>query len=438
MKVLLMAVSIEYPSTCSCNTLGLCYLSSYAQKDAQIADQVDFSIREFFIPSRIGTNDPAVLYHKLLWQIVREKPDIIGFSCFLWNLNLILQTLPLIKDLLPHAMIILGGPEVSYLPEEVLRSNPSIDAIVRGEGEVTFSELLKCHLNGSADLGHVLGVTFRAADRIVSTPDRPLIDNLDDIPSPFLNGIFPLTRNAPLNLETYRGCIYNCTYCLHNSCKRVRYYSMGRVQEELEYLFEKKVGHISFIDSIFNVDKRRLKGLSDLIWGLDRHTDRIKNVWVMMELIDRESVNCLKKMGVQLVEAGVQSTNKETLLNAQRPFNPSRFSRSCRLFDKTGIKTHIQVMLGLPGDNLKTYKKTLEYAVSLTPQIISSFKLLVLPGSDLYINSERFGLVFDRSPPHEVIGNYSFSFEGIRRADILTASVLKEYNVHMDQFRVEL
>ena len=162
--------------------------------------------------------------HQVLYYLSKEKPNIVGFSCYCWNMDKVLDLSRLLKQLYPEIKIILGGPEVGPVAHKYIMENPAVDIIVRGEGEVTFQELLRSYLGVDGSLASVKGITYRENDRIVSTEERPLLDDLGDIPSPYLAGILT-PRDEVTYLETFRGCPYRCAFCFEGkNFPRLRFF----------------------------------------------------------------------------------------------------------------------------------------------------------------------------------------------------------------------
>ena len=180
------------------------YLKAYAEKDQFIRDNASIQIIDFDVEK----ND----IRQVLFYLAKEAPAIIGFSCYCWSINKILDLSRYLKQDNPETKIILGGPEVGPAAEKYMQENPSIDVIIRGEGEITFTEVLSSFLGASKPLDQVSGITYRAMDGIVTTEPRPLLTNLDEIPSPYLSGILK-PRNEVTYIETYRGCPYRCGFC---------------------------------------------------------------------------------------------------------------------------------------------------------------------------------------------------------------------------------
>lgn len=184
-------------------SLALGYLKAYALKDNFIKGNSEIEIIDF---------DTEMLnVQQVVYYLSQMRPDIIGFSCYCWNIDKVLDTSRIIKTLYPEIQIVFGGPEVGPVGMKYLTENTFIDVVIKGEGEITFAELLK-HYLGRGGLAEIAGISYRIDDRIHENPERPPIEDLSEIPSPYLEGILA-PRDKVTYIETYRGCMFKCHYC---------------------------------------------------------------------------------------------------------------------------------------------------------------------------------------------------------------------------------
>ena len=193
----------------------------------------------------------------MLYFLSKEHPRIVGFSCYCWSINKILDLSRLLKQLDPDIKIILGGPEAGPAAEKYLSENPAVDIIVRGEGEQTFKELLCSFLGVGPELALTKGITYRGSDGIESTDARPLLANLDEIPSPYLTGVL-IPRDEVTYIETFRGCPYRCAFCHEGkNFPELRFFSDERVKKEIELIMStKSIGSFHFVDSVLQFVER--------------------------------------------------------------------------------------------------------------------------------------------------------------------------------------
>ncbi len=340
---------------------------------------------------------------------ISNQDTIFCFSLYIWNFKKTYELCRLLKEQIPDSKMILGGPHATPIAELILRKHPAVDFIVCGEGELTFPELLK-NLDNP---GSVKGVAYRKQGEPVRTGPRELIENLDIIPSPFIEGIIPV-RPKDQPMITYRGCVFNCGYCYYPTSfkKKIRSFSYERIEQDLRYCLQ-FTSKIYYMDPIFNIDKDRLKKLAEIIKGLNRKDVELF-VEIKAELVDEESIQYLKDCQVTRVELGLQTTNPETLKNCNRYFDAEKFKRGCFLLREAGIKYAIGAIIGLPGDNFKAVKKTLDFTISLTPSLFGLPVLSVIPGTDIYNNMEKFGIKINDK--YEVVESNSWTQEEIKLA----------------------
>jgi radical SAM superfamily enzyme YgiQ (UPF0313 family) len=208
-----------------------------------------------------------------------------------------------------------------------LGENPFIDAVVKGEGEVTFAELLK-HYLGKGRLEGIEGVSYRIDGQVFENPDRPLIENLSEIPSPYLEGIL-IPRDKVTYIETFRGCIFKCGYCFEGkNFPRPRFFPEDRIKREIEFIMSNpEIKSFHFIDSIFNLKKERLEKIVGILSAANRFNTELRTIEIIAEFVDEETVALFKKANVKSVETGPQTVNKETLKNVTRYYDEEKFKK---------------------------------------------------------------------------------------------------------------
>jgi radical SAM superfamily enzyme YgiQ (UPF0313 family) len=402
-------------------SLALGYLKAYAQKDKSILNNVDIDIADF----DTETHDSR----QLVYYISQSKPDIIGFSCYCWNINKVLETSRMVKTIYPNIKIILGGPEVGPISTKYLKENPYIDVIVKGEGEVTFSELLKYYL-GNGRLEQIQGITYRINNEVIENPDRPLIENLGEIPSPYLEGILT-PRDKVTYIETFRGCIFRCSYCFEGkNFPKPRFFPYERIIKEIEFIMNiPEIKSFHFVDPIFNLKKDRLQKIVEILSSSNRFGTELRTVEIIAEFVDEETVELFKKANVKSVETGPQTVNKDTLKNVNRYFEEDKFKRGIRLLEDNGIEVLTDLIIGLPGDTFFKFINSVKTLIDIRPTTIIFSILHVLPGTTLYQQSSVFKIKFDDKAPHLILDSPSFPYEEIDKAVIMAHSLDKEYNI---------
>jgi radical SAM superfamily enzyme YgiQ (UPF0313 family) len=389
--------------------LSIGYLAAYALQDRLIRKNVDLEILRLVLgaPDSQQQDDETILQ-----EIMLRTPDVVAFSCYIWNIDRISHLSQMIKLVSEDITVIWGGPEVGFLAEETLAQNPSVDFVVRGEGEIAFAELIKYLFRKGLDLEKIPGIAFRENGNIMIGPEPSLVRNLDDIPSPYLGRIFNLKEGPEGNrmlLEGMRRCSFRCGYC---TCPgTVRYFSLDRLRREIEFCFEQDFESFALVDPFLNTSQARLSALADILQAIDPKQKKLGPCTLIAEMLNEEMVAVLSRMNIPIGETGLQSTNPAVLRNIRRRFHPERYQRGVRLLQNAGIPVHIQIIAGLPGDTLDGLKRTLDFAISLRPDRLSCFSALLLPGSYLYEMRDRFQIRFDPRPPHRILGHYSLNYD---------------------------
>jgi radical SAM superfamily enzyme YgiQ (UPF0313 family) len=401
------------------------YLKAYALKDGLIADNAEIEIIDF---------DTEMLnVQQIVYYLSQIKPDIIGFSCYCWNISKVLDTARIMKTISPETRIILGGPEVGPVGRKYLLENPFLDVIVKGEGEFTFSELLRYYL-GEGTLEAINGISYRIGEHVMENTGRPPIDDLSQIPSPYLEGIL-IPRDKVTYIETYRGCIFKCHYCFEGkNLPKLRFFPEDRVKKEIELVLgNPEIRSFHFVDTVFNYRKERLEKLADMIAGGNRHGAELRTVEIITEFVDEETVSFFKKARVKSVETGPQTVNRDTLETVNRYYVEEKFRRGLSLLESNGIEVTSDLIIGLPGDNFFKFYKSARTIMDMKPTTVVFSILHVLPGTVLYERSQEFGLRFDDKAPHLVLGTPDFTYEDIDKAVIMAYSLGKEYNINHPQ-----
>jgi radical SAM superfamily enzyme YgiQ (UPF0313 family) len=412
LKVVLVGVSSP-----GYRSLALGYLRAYAEADPRLLG-LGFTTLEL---------DTTVDPWWIAYRVLALEPDVVGFSVVCWNARAVYEAVRVIAAARPETMVVLGGPEVGPIATSVLAGNPGVDAVVRGEGEDAFADLLAARLRGR-DVTRVPGVTARTGDRIVSAPDRPLISDLDSVPSPYLEGVL-VPLNGTAYIETYRGCPHSCGYCYEGKgYARIRRFSDERVAAEIAAIAATPgVSSLSFIDPVFNLTPERLTWLAATLapfatQGLSLHT-----IEVDIERIGPAEAALLVEAGVVSVETGPQSIGADALAKCHRAFDSAAFSAGVRACRESGISVECDLIVGLPGDTPDDVIAGIDYAIGLDPGKVQLSTLHVLPGTELWERAGELGLVFDPEPPHEVIETAEIGYADLRRLEVLGNAAARLY-----------
>ncbi|MEK6732091.1 MAG: radical SAM protein, partial [Candidatus Omnitrophota bacterium] len=386
--------------------LALYYLKSYLQKTS-ISNLSSVGIDIFTHDEKLDV---------IVKRILDKQPEIIGFSCYVWNIEKILEVARLLKDRGHSLKIILGGPEVSpwSRSKELLEQEKSIDIIVRGEGEETFAELTESLFYQKIELSAIKGISYRTESSICINPARPLMDELDRIPSPYLEGLIDIKKEGTVPIETMRGCAYRCHYCYyHKDFKGLRYFSLDRVESEFKFILEKEPYEVYIMDPTFNADYRRAK---EILRIFIRHSKGSKlHVELRAESLDKEMVELLYEANTGFIEIGIQSVNTKALKLVNRTLVKKMFKKNISLLNKKKIFYQIQLIDGLPGHSYADIKKSLDWLYSLHPSQVRIMKLMVLHGTYLRQNAKTLGIKFDSMPPYFVYKTETMTYKDLKR-----------------------
>jgi anaerobic magnesium-protoporphyrin IX monomethyl ester cyclase len=359
---------------------------------------------------------------RLLRRLAREEAGIYGFSCYIWNVEQTLKLVADLKQIRPNAVIVLGGPEVSYGAFELLAGHPAIDCVVRGEGEETFRELAE--LVATSDglppgglLERVAGITCRVAGDIVATPDRTPLSCIDSLPSPFLAGLVDLAKPL-VYVETSRGCPFSCAFCLSSRDRLVRSYAPERIRSDLSLLMAREVATIKLVDRTFNYDPRRANEIWEFILRHNR-SSRF-HFEIAADLLTEDNFTLLRQVpaGVFRFEIGVQSRDAATLERVGRKSDLERLLANVRrLREETGVVLHLDLLAGLPGEGFTGFLSSLELLLGTNSHHIQVEPLKVLKGVAMRRIAAEEGYAYAAAPPYKILRTPWLSFEEIGRIE---------------------
>jgi anaerobic magnesium-protoporphyrin IX monomethyl ester cyclase len=419
LKVVLLALnSPGYQS------LALGYLRAYAQADSRLQGRVGFQTLD------LTTGDDPWW---IAYRVIALEPEMLAVSVFCWNARAVHDVCRIVRQALPGIRIVLGGPEVGPVADDVLRAHPEVDVVVRGEGEAAFADVLDL-ARREKPFTRADGVTARSASgEVVAAPDRPLIADLDTIPSPYLTGILE-PREGSAYIETFRGCPHACGYCFEGKgYGRIRSFGKDRVEAEIAYLADERgVRQFSFIDSVFNLTPGRLEWLAGALEPYARQGLTLHTVEVDIERVDDEAAALLRRAGVISVETGPQSVGAAALAACRRPFDPTRFTAGVEALKRHGISVECDLIAGLPEDTADDFLEGLRFCLDLDPGKIQTSTLHVLPGTDLYARADELGLRFDPRAPHEIVATDDIGFADLRRLEARSVYIARLYGSRIE------
>lgn len=435
MKILLTAINAKYIHS----NPAIYYLKSYANEYRDYIELAEYTINQY-------TDD-------ILQSIYRKKPTMLAFSCYIWNISMVEEIIREYRKLDESVKIWLGGPEVSYDPEECLKRLPEIDGVMIGEGEATFTELaeyyfqlensflhsrnvetadidIKCDedtpkvlsSNNEKDarklLSEIAGIAYRTenGEVIVTKARKPM----DFTRLPFLyQEAMELSEfsNRIIYYETSRGCPFSCSYCLSSIDKRVRFRDIDLVCQELRLFLDKKVAQVKFIDRTFNCKKSHAMAIWQFI---KEHDNGITNFHfeIAADILDEEQLSLLETLrpGLIQLEIGVQSTNNKTIDAINRRMDLNKVSENvARIKKAENIHQHLDLIAGLPYEDYNSFGNSFNEVYAMKPDQLQLGFLKVLKGSYMEEVCKEYGIVYKAKPPYEVLYTKWLSYDDVIR-----------------------
>ena len=406
MKILLTAINSKFIHS----NLAVRYLKSFTNDLPY-----EGKIREFTINDR---------EERILEEIIKEDPDVVAFSTYIWNVELIERLANLIKKVNSNIEILYGGPEVSFDSVQFLRNNIG-EYVIEGEGEKTYRDFVLYKL-GELDIDKVRGLHYKNSGDVYSNEKRPLM-SMDEI-------VFPYEEDEDLSnkivyYEASRGCPFNCKYCLSSTSHGVRFLDIERVLEELNYFIKKKVKLVKFVDRTFNCNHK----FSMAIWNflINANTETSFQFEISADILKDEEIKLLSKApeGRFQFEVGVQTTNDDVLRNINRFVNFSDIKEKVlELMSIKNIKQHLDLIAGLPGEDYNSFVKSFNDVYSIHPEEIQLGFLKLLKGSSMREEAKMYGMEYSPYPPYEILKTNLVSYEEMIKLKKVEEMVDKYYN----------
>ncbi|MGN1179603.1 MAG: B12-binding domain-containing radical SAM protein, partial [Suilimivivens sp.] len=414
MKFLLVGINSKYIHS----NPAIHYLKEYAGKEYENS----IELAEYTINH---------LKEDILADIYKRNPDVIGISCYIWNFSMVQELLFELPKILPGRDIWLGGPEVSFEGEKVLKDFPMITGIIVGEGEATFKELITCYRGNMTSFENISGLLLREG----YTGAREELD-LDELP--FLYEDLTEYKNRIIYYETSRGCPFQCIYCLSSVDRKVRLRSMDKVKKELQFFLDSKVPQVKFVDRTFNCNREHAME----IWNYIReHDNGVTNFHfeVAADIMTQEQIAVLSGMrpGLVQLEIGIQTTNEKTLHEINRYVNTAHIAQVVALIrQKENIHIHLDLIAGLPFEDYVSFGHSFDEVYDMEPEQLQLGFLKVLKGSPMFYLAEKYGVVCQSKPPYEVLYSNWLSYGDVLRLKQIEEMVELYYN--SNQFRATL
>lgn len=415
MKCLLVAINAKYIHS----NPGVYSLKAYAEMaaaaEAGDAPLMQIEIGEYTINNQM---------ERILEDIYQRKPDVVGISCYIWN---IVPAMDLVRDLhkvLPDTDIWLGGPEVSFDAPRLLEREKELLGVMKGEGEETFAGLMECYRGvgqtvrewerkagpdrgkGEAfwqELGGLFGLAYRdLSGRIHDQPIRPVMD-MSKIP--FLYQDLEGFEHRIVYYESSRGCPFSCSYCLSSIDKSVRFRDIGLVKQELDFFLERRVPQVKFVDRTFNCKKSHAMA----VWQhILEHDNGVTNFHfeIAADLLDEEELKLIGRMrpGLIQLEIGVQSTNPDTIREIKRRMDLAKLKKVVERINRGhNVHQHLDLIAGLPYEDYDSFRTSFNSVYAVRPEQLQLGFLKVLKGSYMHKEAAEYGMMYRELPPYEVL-----------------------------------
>ena len=383
------------------SSLALRYLKAYGEAHGQAYDIVEYTI-----------NMPVL---HILSDITEHDIDVLGFACYIWNIEMTLHVVDMVKAVRPDIKIVLGGPEVSFTADELLERCPNIDYIVQGEGEEAFHALVTALQLGNDGLDPVIpGVRGRRDGSILGSAEAVEVRDLSTIPFPYTEEDMEDLEHKIIYYESSRGCPFSCQYCLSGNKNTVRFFPQERTLEELQWFIDHGVKQVKFVDRTFNCAPHHHRPLMEFM--RDSDTDMNFHLEMEPELMTEWETNilCETPPGRIQIEVGVQSTHKKTLDAINRYNDWPYIQKSIRPIIQAGrTHVHMDLIVGLPHEDFNRFGQSFNDLFSLQPHALQIGFLKLLKGSGVR-RMREYKYVADPLAPYEVLSTHVLPYDDVR------------------------
>ncbi|WP_226675634.1 B12-binding domain-containing radical SAM protein [Mesobacillus jeotgali] len=420
MNIVLTTLNAKYIHT----NLAIRYLKAYAQPEYDV-NLVEYTIK-----------DPVI---NIVSDLIQKQPDVIGFSCYIWNIEESIKVIKMIKKINPDIKIIAGGPEVTYDVQNWMKEVTEFDFIVIGEGEQTLKQLLSA-IDSGADFSEVPGIAYRKGAGILMNPQRNKLD-LKELPSPYrFEEDLPHLSKRVTYLETSRGCPFSCQFCLSSIEVGVRYFDREKVKEDIRYLMANGAKTIKFVDRTFNISRSYAMEMFRFL--IDEHLPgTLFQFEITADIMRPEVIEFLNQeapAGLFRFEIGVQSTNDYTNELVMRKQNFDKLKRTVTMVKEGGkIDQHLDLIAGLPEEDYHSFKKTFNDVFAMRPEELQLGFLKMLRGTGLRLRADQHDYVYMDHSPYEILGNNVLDFNDIIKIKQVEDVLEKYWNDHRMDLTVE-
>ena len=363
----------------------------------------------------------------ILSDIYKEQPAVVGLACYIWNVDMTLKLAGLLKKVLPQVVIVLGGPEVTYDPAEIMQQHGCVDYIVQGEGEETLRELLIA-LQSNLPAHGIAGLTLRRNEEIVVGIPQ-IVADVNTIPFPYCDEDIDKLKDKIIYYESARGCPFSCSYCLSSATCGVRFFSLNRVYQDLQFFITHNVRQVKFVDRTFNARKEHYLPILKFLASSDCRTNF--HFEIAADILDDEVLEFLKEVPVGRFqfEIGIQSTYEETLDKICRHNNWSKImDYVTKIISYKNIHVHLDLIVGLPQESYERFGQSFNDVYQLQPHMLQIGFLKMLKGAGIRTSADRYNYIYLDFAPYEILANDCLSYSDIRKLKILEEIFNQVYN----------
>ncbi|HHJ00587.1 MAG TPA: radical SAM protein [Candidatus Aerophobetes bacterium] len=367
--------------------LGLAYLASVLEREGHKVKVLDCPTLEYDLKD-------------LEREIKGFSPQVMGITSTTSTIYDAYKVARLTKEINPKAVVVIGGPHVSFTAEQTLRECPFIDVVVRGEGETTTEELITC-LEEGQPLEEVRGISFRKGEKVVETENRPFIENLDELPFPAYHLLpmdrYKVGRHHFANIITSRGCPFSCIFCSSSQLcgKRWRARSPENVIEELKVLkYEYNISEVEFLDDTFTLNSPRAEKICDLM--IRENLNLSWSASSRVNTLTQRLANKMRKAGCHTIYLGIESGSQKILDLIQKGTNLVQVERAVEILKGAKINVLGSFIIGIPGETIKSIKKTIKLAKKLNLNFAQFSICTPYPGTKLFDIAREKGFLLTR------------------------------------------
>ncbi len=360
-------------------------------------------------------------------KIIEEKPDIVSFSSYIWNITKTLEACKYIKKN-HNCKIVLGGPEVAYRQRDVLEKYDFIDFVLAGEGEWSFPDFLD---NFEHDKSKISGLSYRENGGIIIIPE---LEYTDTPPSPFTDEFFENLKGRISYIETSRGCPYRCAFCLSGRCSPLRFFDLDRVKKDIIRLANSGTQTVKFVDRTFNANSKRANEILLFIknnYGVNIPKNVCFHFEIAGDILKNDTLEILSQMpmGAVQLEIGMQSFNEETLKAINRKTDTKKLVENIKKLVSYGnMHIHIDLIAGLTLEDLESFKNSFNMGYKLHAHMLQMGFLKLLYGAHMREDAEKYPCTYSQEPPYEVKSTPWLSADEIQMLKRCEDAVDRLYN----------